>query len=290
MSTSTSAFTAPTRPLPRGACDTHAHVFGPFEQFPLADPRPYTPPAAPKAQYLAMLDAVGFERGVLVHGGAHGWDHGAMLDAIASAPRRLRGIGVLPADASEADLRRLHEGGVRGLRFTDVAGPTASTPFAGRVGLDALERLAPAMRELGWHAVVWANASVWADRQAKLRRLGVPIVIDHLGFFDVSRGVEDAGFQAVLALVRDGAAWVKLTVFRNSRQPPGYEDVRPFQDALVQANADRLLWGSDWPYLGMGAAAPGPRALLDLLDSWLDDDALRTRILVDNPARLYGFD
>ena len=206
-----------------------------------------------------------------------------------AAPQRLRGIGVLPADSPEAELELLDAGGVRGLRFTEVAGPSASQRFDGRVGLDALFEIAPRMRAFGWHAVVWANASVFEVNLAALRRLKLPIVIDHLGFFDVARGVDDPAFRAVLSLVEDGTAWIKLTAFRNSRVPPLHDDVRPFHDALVRANPQRLLWGSDWPYLGMTAYRPEPGALLDLLDDWLGDDALRERVLVENPARLYGF-
>lgn len=281
---------APHRALPAGACDTHAHVFGPYDTFALAEPRPYSPPAAPKADYLAMLDRMGFERGVLVHGGAHGWDQRAMLDAIASAPARLRGVGVLPADADAAQLAALHAAGVRGLRFTDVAGPTAHQPFPGRVGLEALWALAPAMKALGWHAVIWANAASLATHRTSLAALGLPLVIDHLGYFDVSLGIGHPHFQAVRELVADGLAWVKLTAFRNSKDAPLHADVRAFHDALVRANPERLLWGSDWPYLGMNTYKPTPAALLDLMDDWIGDQpALRQRILVDNPAALYGF-
>ncbi|RQM43954.1 hypothetical protein EHZ19_31395 [Paraburkholderia bannensis] len=280
----------PTTPLPRGACDTHAHVFGPYDQFPLADPRPYTPAPAPKEQYFATLDAMGFDRGVLVHGGAHGWDLSAMLDAIASAPDRLKGVGVVPADTEAAELEKLYAAGVRGLRFTEVAGPSATQNFAGRVGLDALHRLAPAMRRLGWHAVIWANASVFEAQADTLRQLELPIVIDHLGYFDVSKGVNDPAFKAVLSLVEDGVAWIKLTAFRNSKRQPELDDVRPFHQALVEANPERLLWGSDWPFLGMNAWRPDPAGLLNLFDQWVDDDALRQRVLVTNPAILYGFE
>ncbi|PMS33773.1 amidohydrolase family protein [Paraburkholderia rhynchosiae] len=287
---STQQFAPPATRLPRGSCDTHAHVFGPYDQFPLADPRPYTPAPAPKEQYFAMLDAMGFDHGVLVHGGAHGWDQRAMLDAIASAPDRLKGVGVLSADADVTELKRLDKAGVRGLRFTEVAGPNAAQDFAGRVGLKALHRLAPGMRQLGWHAVIWANASVFESETDTLRQLGLPIVIDHLGYFDVSKGVDDAAFQAVLALVADGAAWIKLTAFRNSKRQPELDDVRPFHQALVSANPERLLWGSDWPFLGMNTWRPDPAGLLNLLNQWVDDDAVRQRVLVTNPAALYGFE
>lgn len=283
------AIAAPKNPLPAGACDTHAHVFGPYEQFPLADPRPYTPVPAPKEDYFAMLKAVGFDRGVLVHGGAHGWDHSAMLNAIAAKPDVLRGIGVLPGTTPESQLSELHAGGVRGLRFTEVAGPNAAQRFDGRVGFDALYELAPLMRKLRWQAVIWANAAKIASEATTLARLGLPLVIDHLGYFDVSRGVGDPAFQTLLSLVKDGVAWVKLTAFRNSKSIPMHKDVRPFQDALVEANADQLLWGSDWPFLGMKEYRPTTAALLDLLDEWLGNEQLRIKILVDNPAKLYKF-
>lgn len=280
---------APRLAVPPGACDTHAHVFGPYAQFPLAEPRPYTPAEAPKPDYLAMLDAVGFDRGVLVHPGAYGWDHRAMLDTIASAPDRLRGIGVQPHTATDSELDALVRGGVRGLRFTDVAGPTAHLQFNGRVGLDTLYALAPRMRQRGLHAVIWANATAIAAHADHLRRLEMPIVIDHLGFFDVSAGVNDAAFQTLVALVKEGTAWIKLTVFRNSKSNPLHEDVRPFHDALVNANPERLLWGSDWPFLGMSEYRPDNGALLDLMDRWVPDPVLRQKILVTNPASLYGF-
>lgn len=291
MSTETTEYFADqVKGLPKGACDTHAHVFGPYDRFPLADPRPYTPVSVSKEQYLAMLDAVGFERGILVHGGAHGWDLSAMLDAIESAPERLKGVGVVPGDIDFAQLKRLDSAGVRGLRFTEVAGPGASQQFDGRVGLDALHSLAPSMRRLGWHAVVWANACVFESEVEALCGLGLPIVIDHMGFFDVTKGVTDSAFQAVLSLVRDGVAWIKLTAFRNSKQQPDLADVRPFHDALVEANPERLLWGSDWPFLGMNAWRPDPVALLNVLDDWLGSDALMNQVLVSNPAKLYGFE
>ncbi|CAN5693551.1 amidohydrolase [soil metagenome] len=283
---------APSRALPSGSCDTHAHVFGPYDAFPLAEQRTYTPAAAaPREQYMAMLASGGFDRGVLVHGGAHGWDHRAMLDAIAASPARLRGIGVVPADATDAQLESLAMAGVRGLRFTEVAGPTASQAVPGRVGFDALYELAPRMRALNWQAVMWANAPAIAAAADRLSGLGLPLVIDHMGFFDVDKGVVDPSFQTLLALVREGRAWVKLTSFRNSKSPPKHEDVRLFHDAFVNANADRLLWGSDWPFLGMKDYKPDNGKLLDLLDHWIDgDDELRRRILVDNPAALYGFE
>jgi predicted TIM-barrel fold metal-dependent hydrolase len=274
----------------KDACDCHAHVFGPFDRFPLATDRAYTPPEATKESYLEMLKSVGFSRGVLVHGGACGWDQGAMLDALRLEPLSLRGIAVPRPDISDSELADLHAAGVRGIRFTQTAGPSAGRRFDGRLDLDDLERFAPRLRALGWHAQIWANCELIEQHQSRLCSYEVPLVIDHLGFFDVARGVQDSAFQTLAQLLGDGYAWVKLTAFRNSRQGAPYEDVRPFHDTLLAANSEQLLWGSDWPFLGMaGDKRPTVAGLLALLEDWVPDASLRTQILSHNPARLYDF-
>jgi predicted TIM-barrel fold metal-dependent hydrolase len=278
------------RSLPPGACDCHAHVFGPFERFPLAVERTYTPPLTEKASYLEMLDTAGFGRGVLVHGGASGWNQGAMIDALRSAPQRLRGIAVPPPDVGDSELADLHAAGVRGVRFTQIAGPSAARRYDGRLDLSDLKAFAPRLRQLGWHAQLWVNCAEIEANELQLRACEVPLVFDHLGHIDITRGVADSAFQTLLRLVAEGVAWVKLTVFRNSRGATGYADVRPFHDALIEANASRMIWGSDWPFLGMtGAARPSVESLLSLLDDWLPDPGLWEQILSRNPAVLYGF-
>lgn len=288
--TSSAAATATASPLPPGSCDCHAHVFGPFERYPLADPRPYTPPAAPLESYLEMLAKCGFSRGVLVHGGANGWDQSATRDALAVANDRLRGVAVVPVSTPDSTLAELHSVGFRAVRFTEVAGPNAAKPFAGRLGLRDLQAFAPRLRELGWHAQIWANCQVFEDQERLLRSLELPLVIDHMGYFDVTRGVLDSAFQTLLRLLADGIGWVKVTAFRNSKLGVGYEDVRPFMEALLATRPDRLLWGSDWPFLGMsGASRPDPWRLVATLLEWVPDADLRQQILVRNPAALYGF-
>ena len=277
----------PRNPLPEGACDCHAHVFGPFDRHPLLPKPPYLPPLSPASAYLAMLDAVGFSRGVLVHGSACGWDQGAMVAAIAAGGSRLRGVAVVPPDAGDKELDALHAAGVRGVRFTQTAPEATLQPMAGRVGLDAFGQLAPRLRERGWSAHIWAKCDLLAPVASQISSHGVPLVIDHMGFFDASRGTADPAFQTLLSLVKDGLAWVKLTAIRNSKAAPGYPDVRPFQEALVTENPDRMLWGSDWPYLGMDASRPDVGALLDLFGEWLGSVELRNRILVDNPKQLF---
>lgn len=238
-----------------------------------------------------MLDAMAFTRGVLVHGGAHGWDIGAMVDALTASPDRLRGIAVLPIDVPDTVLADLDNIGVRGVRFTQARGPTVGQAIAGRLELsDLFSAFAPRLKNSGWHAEIWADCSEIAAAEGSLRSLGLPLVIDHMGFFDVTLGVEDAGFQALLSMVRDGVVWVKLTMFRNSKEAPDYQDVRPFHDALVEANPQRLIWGSDFPFLGMrGDHVPTSGTMLGKLLEWLPDDDVRHQVLVDNPRQLYKF-
>jgi predicted TIM-barrel fold metal-dependent hydrolase len=154
----------PRIPLPAGACDTHAHVFGPAARFPYAADRSYTPPDAPLENYLAMLDTLGFARGVLVQGSAHGSDNSAMLDALARQPGRLRGVAVADADVPAAELRRWHGLGVRGLRFNHFF-RGGQLHYRGGVPLDAARVLAPVMQELGWHLQLWIDVKDLPDRR-----------------------------------------------------------------------------------------------------------------------------
>jgi predicted TIM-barrel fold metal-dependent hydrolase len=278
-------------PMPANACDCHAHVFGPYERYPLAEDRTYSPAESPREVYLDMLDTHGFARGVLVHAGACGWNHGATLDALRAAPTRLRGIAVPPTDIADSALQELQDAGFRGARFTQIIGRGGGKPVSGTLNLDDLQTFAPRLRALGWHAQLWANCELVAARAAELRALKIPLVLDHLAYVDVLRGVEDASFRTLLGLVRDGIAFVKLTVFRNSKTGAPYADVRPFHDALIAANPAQMLWGSDFPFLGMtGAQRPTVAGLLGLLGEWAQDESLRQQILSRNPARVYGFD
>ena len=276
----------PRRAPPPNAWDCHTHIFGPYERFPLALERSYTPPEASLDDYLAMLDRVGLAHGVLVHPSAYGLDHSAMLEALERTATRLRGTAVATAAITDTELAVMHRRGVRALRFVEATAPGGQR-FAGAVGLDEFPALAPRLKELGWHAQLWVSCETFIAAAPKLLTTGIPLVLDHMARFDFARGVEDAAFRNLLGLLAGGQLWVKMTPARNSKRFPGYEDVRVFHDALVRANPDRLLWGSDWPYLRMGEATPDAGRLLDLLDDWCGDDALRRKILADNPARLY---
>lgn len=283
-------FTAPRRPLPDGAWDCHAHVFGPFDRYPLAPSPRYEPPLAPANDHALMLRTAGFSNGLLVHGSAHGFDNRATLDAIAAASQHLRGCGVVPLGTGPGVLLHLGEAGVRALRFTET-GETmgVAQPAEGMLGLDALRSFAPLLRQFGWHAQLWARCSHIAKSATWLSELGIPLVVDHMGMFDVERGVRDDGFQTLLSLAAEGLAWVKLTPLRVTRRRwNDCADVRPFHDALVEHAPSQLLWGSDWPYIRLDADLPDVGAQLDLFEDWTGDDDLRRQVLVDNPARLFN--
>ena len=279
----------PGIPLPPAACDTHAHVFGPASRFPYADDRSYTPPDAPLETYLGMLDTLGFARGVLVQGSAHGPDNSAMLDALARHRERLRGVAVADEHVPAAELRRWHALGVRGLRFNHFF-RGGQLHYRGGVPLNAARVHAPVMKELGWHLQLWIDVKDLPDTVPELKSLELPVVIDHMGRSDASAGTAAAGFQSLLRLLGAGGCWVKLSgAHRISRQAPDYPDARIFHQALVSENPDRLAWGGDWPHPRMEGEMPDVGHLLDLFQAWTPDAAIRRRILVGNPQRLYGF-
>jgi predicted TIM-barrel fold metal-dependent hydrolase len=282
--------TPPQVKLPPNACDTHAHVFGPAARFPYAEDRSYTPPDAPLEKYLAMLDTLGFARGVLVQGSAHGRDNAAMLDALERQPLRLRGVAVADAAIAAAELRRWHALGVRGLRFNYFF-RDGKLHYGGGVTLEAAQALAPAMAELGWHMQLWIDVKDLPATIPVLQKIGLPVVIDHMGRTEARNGTGTPGFQSLLRLLGEGGCWVKLSgAHRLSINAPDYPDAQPFHAALVATNPDHLVWGTDWPHPRMEAEMPDAGHLLDLFQQWTPDADTRRRILVDNPARLYRFD
>jgi 2-pyrone-4,6-dicarboxylate lactonase len=278
------------RPLP-GAWDTHAHVFGPADKFPFAQGRGYTPPAAPAESYVALLDHLGFAHGVVVQGNAHGYDNRVVLDALERWPGRLRGIAITDTRVAPASLPEWHGRGMRGLRFHLFS--TAGRPgYVRGVGLDVFETFRPAMRELGWVMQVWSDWRIFPDVAGMLRDIAaeMPVVIDHMLNIPAERGIEDPAFQTLLRLVADGHLHVKLSgAYRLSNQYADYADAQPFHAALVRANPERLVWGTDWPHPQIDAAVmPDDGHLVDLFHRWTPDPAHRRLILVDTPARLFG--
>jgi predicted TIM-barrel fold metal-dependent hydrolase len=281
----------PGFPLPPGACDSHAHVFGPYARFPLAQDRSYTPAEHLPGDFIAHLDRLGLARGVLVTGSASGKDNGAVIEALRRYPQRLRGIAVPRTGITDGELQEWHAAGVRGVR-ANLFRREGQAVYRNGIGLEALQALAPRIADLGWHAQVWVHAPDLPELAPHLLALGLPLVVDHMGRMAAARGTQDAGFALLCRLLAEGRAWTKLSgADRNSGMGAPYADIDPFAAALLRANPERVVWGSDWPHINYFEAAqvPDDGALLNLLPRWIPDEALRRRVLADNPAQLYGF-
>lgn len=269
--------------LPAGSVDAHAHVFGPPWRYPPVRERNYDPPPMPVGRLVEARRRIGAGRTVLVQPSVYGTDNRAMLAAMAAEASCARGVAVVDGTEPDAELETMHAAGVRGARINLL--------FRGGVSLSAAERIAARVAPLGWHLQFLVDVSATEGFRALVERLPVPSVIDHMGHVPPSRGPSDPGFRDLLALLRDGRCWAKLSgAYRTSRErAPPYSDVLPCVEALLGAGAERLVWGSDWPHVGIDVPAPTPEELRRQLLEWLPEPALRRRVLVDNPARLYDW-
>lgn len=272
--------------LPPLACDSHAHILGPAARVAYSPARVYTPPDCLLPDYQHMLKTLGVERAVLVQPSVYGTDNTVMLEAMRVAGRHFRGVAVVSDDISEVELRKLHDGGVRGVRVNIV---DVKDRKPGTLPLDSLKRLAQRVRPLGWHMEFLMHVDEFPDLDRTFADFPIDIVLGHLGYMRTDKGLAAPGFQALLRLIKGGRCWVKLTgPYRISTAAPPYPDVTPFAHALTAANAERIIWGSDWPHV-MAKAMPNDGNLCDLLSEWIPDARLREQVLARNPERLYGF-
>ena len=268
---------------PAGAVDAHCHVFGPAARFPFAAERKYTPSDAPKEALFRLRDFLGFARSVIVQASCHGRDNAALLDALAAAGERARGVAVVAPDIGDDALARMNEAGVRAVRFNFIRRLVDATPHA------ALLAVAGRVARLGWHVVVYFEARDLPSLVPLLTALPTVVVIDHMGRPEVGRGVDGEEFRRLLSFVEDNdAVWIKVSgAERLTLTGPDYADVLPFARALVERFPDRVLWGTDWPHPNMKSHMPDDGALVDLIPRIAVDDAQRRALLVDNPMRLY---
>lgn len=271
--------------MPEGAWDTHAHLFGPESRYPYSPARGYTPPDAPFAAYARLHRVLGVARGVLTQPSVYGTDNSLILDTLRAQGGRLRAVVAVDSTVSDAELARMHEAGARGIRINLVdKGETLFASFA------EIERMAHRLRGLGWHIELLVHVHELPDLRRSFGGLPVDVSVGHLGYMPTRLGLDHPGFQEFLALVRDGHCWVKLS---GSYRITGltatpYRDVTPFARALIAARPDRMVWGTDWPHPIVKLPMPNDGALLDQLAEWAPDDAMRRRILVENPGVLYG--
>lgn len=287
--------------VPRGACDCHVHVFGDAAQFPFAEKRVYTPPPAPLVALLELQHALHLDRVVVVQPSVYGTDNACTVDAVRRMGTRGRGIAVIDQATSRAALQEMAATGIRGVRLnleTNSAGKV--DPAAAKQALDGV---AEQIRGLGWHVQLYTRPTLIAALKDHLAQLPFPVVFDHFGHAAAAQGPNQPGFDALLELMKSGRVYVKISgAYRISEKAPVFADATPLAQALVAAHADRLVWGTDWPHpnsdYGRGKplteiAPPFPiddGLLLNQLPKWVPDAALRKKILVDNPARLYGFE
>jgi predicted TIM-barrel fold metal-dependent hydrolase len=273
---------APKFAVPKGACDTHAHIFGPESRYPYAANRAYTPPDASIADFLRMLGALGVERSVIVQPSAYGTDNRRTADAVAElGMTRARGVAAIDSNTNTDTIAALDKSGIKAARFI--------TYGSGGAAIEQLASVAQRIAQFGWHIEAYLPGRQWAELASIVETLPTQIVFDHMGGVSANAEENDAGLKAVLKLLDTGRFWVKLCGYRNSVTGYPYTDVAPLARRLAAHAPERCIWGSDWPHIGITEVMPDDGFLLDLLAEWVPDEGLRNRILVDNPAKLYGF-
>jgi predicted TIM-barrel fold metal-dependent hydrolase len=271
----------PTLRLPKGSVDCHFHVFEDPDKYPYTENRSYTPTLAPWAAFEAMNDLIGADRAVLVHPSVYGHDHATFIDTLKAHPNRLRGVAVLRPDTSPEEIAALDAIGAKGTRLNVL--------FAGGNQLSDGKALAKRVAPFGWHLQFLADVAANPELPAWASSLNVPVVFDHFGHPSVA-DCNNPGFKNLCALVKEGQAWVKISgAYRVVSAEGCWSAIDPFVEALLKANPERLVWGTDWPHPSIGEPMPDDVDLAEMVFRWLPDEALRQQILVKNPEVLYGF-
>jgi len=277
----------PSRPkltLPAGACNAHCHIFGPGAIFSYAGKPEDHPADATAEQFFALQRHLGLSRTVIVQTVNHGFDHAAAIAAMATDPEACRAIALLPTDAPDSEIKRLAGLGFKGVRFH------LTTTMPGANTIEDIIAFGDRLADFGWHLQLHLDGTQVPDCAAAIAHAAVPIVIDHMGYPDASLGLDQPGFQAILRLLDDRNIWIKVSgCERASRQGPPYDDAVPFARKLVSEFGDRTVWGTDWPHPKLRGPIPDDGLLVDLIARMAPTEAERAALLVDNPARLYGF-
>jgi predicted TIM-barrel fold metal-dependent hydrolase len=265
------------------ACDAHCHVFGPAAKFPYAPDTAYWPPDAPFERLRKLHDRLGIERAVIVHASCHGADMRVTLDAIARSKRRYRGTAIVDESYGDSEFQKMHEGGIRGVRFNFVK------HLGGRPDFGLFRKTVERVKSMGWHLILHLDSTDLMEFRSEFMKLPVPMVIDHMGRVKAADGLAQKPFQVLLEFMKSENCWVKVCgAERVSSKGPPFTDAVPFARALIEAAPDRILWGTDWPHPNVNHM-PNDGDLVDLFAQMAPEPALQHKILVDNPARLYGF-
>ncbi|WP_051160673.1 amidohydrolase family protein [Bradyrhizobium japonicum] len=284
--------------VPAHACDCHTHIHGDVGRFPFFAGRVYTPEPASPEEMTALHKALHMERVVIVTPSVYGTDNSSTLFGMKARGATARGVAVIDEKTTEAELDTMQADGFRGIRI-NLATDGISDPNVGRSRFTAsVER----MKTRGWHVQLYTTLPVISAIKDLVLAAPVPVVFDHFGGLEAPLGLEQPGFDDLIALVKSGKAYVKVSgAYRSSKLAPDYQDMVPYARALIAANADRIVWGTDWPHPDSSHVegrkptdiAPfyqiDDGRLLNQLPVWAPDADVRKKILVDNPARLYGF-
>jgi 2-pyrone-4,6-dicarboxylate lactonase len=276
----------PSYTPPPGACDAHCHIFGPEAAFPYASTSTYKPADAPKEMLRKLHQHLGISRAVLVQASCHGTDNRAMMDAIADSDNTYRGVAMVGEKVTDRELRDLHDGGVRGIRFNFVR------HLGGAPEMDVFHDAVHRIKDMGWHVVLHLDSADLLTYAELLASMPVPFIIDHMGRAKVADGIDQAPFQHLLQLMRENdRAWVKISgAERISAAGMPFRDAVPFARKLIEAAPDRILWGTDFPHPNISGDMPNDGELVNLFAEMCSDDRTRHQILVDNPSRLYWQD
>jgi predicted TIM-barrel fold metal-dependent hydrolase len=271
------------RPPPL-ACDAHCHIFGPAAKFPYAPDASYHPPDSPFEGLQKLHAILGIERAVIVHASCHGSDMRATLDGIARSGGKYRGTAIIDEKYSDKDFQKMQDGGIRAVRFNFVQ------HLGGRPDMAFFHRTVARLKEMGWHLILHLDAQDLVEFREMFMKIPVPMVIDHMGRVKASEGLGQEPFKVLLEFMRNQNTWVKVCgAERVSSKGPPFDDAVPFAQALIATAPDRILWGTDWPHPNVGKHMPNDGDLVDLFPLMAPAPALQKKILVDNPARLYGF-
>ncbi|MBO9601262.1 MAG: amidohydrolase family protein [Novosphingobium sp.] len=271
--------------MPAGAWDCHMHVFGPFDRFPVGGTGAYALPDADRNRHASTLAALGFAHALLIQPSPYGTDQAAMLDAIARSEGRFIGIGSCDPATSAETLASLRAQGIAGLRFVAMTGPGGGA-YPGTQGLEAWAAMRARMADAGLHAQLWADGDTCAELAHGAAARGETLVLDHLAGLDPGDRPGSARFDRLAEALASGFVWIKLTWFRRSRLAGDYSDMEATVRALAECAPERVLWGSDWPFVRVDTP-PDPAMLIGQLHSWLGSEGF-ARCLVTNPASLLG--
>jgi predicted TIM-barrel fold metal-dependent hydrolase len=284
--------------VPAGACDCHTHIHADPAKFPFFSGRVYTPEPASPEEMTALHKALHIDRVVIVTPSVYGTDNSATLFGMKARGASARGVAVIDEKTPDGDLDAMNQAGIRGIRLNLATGGV-NDPSVGRPRFQAaVERV----KNRNWHVQLYTSLPMISAIKDLVATSPVPVVFDHFGGAQAELGAEQPGFSDLLELVKSEKAYVKISgAYRASKLPADYPDTVPLAQALIAANSDRIIWGTDWPHPN-SVTPPGKKPtdvtplfqiddgrLLNQLPAWAPDAAIRKKILVDNPARLYGF-